>query len=61
MLKTENNVLKVSYEALNAEKDQLERKMVKFEAQKVTTEERKKQYQVQVAGFEGHIASLTAS
>ena len=32
-----------------------------MEAQKVTAEEREKQYQVQVAGFEGQIASLTAS
>ena len=44
MLKTENNDLKVSYEALNAEKDQLQRKMIELEAQKVTIEEREKQY-----------------
>ena len=53
MLKTKNNDLKVSYEALNAEKDQLQSKMVELEAQKFTTEESEKQYQVQVAGFDG--------
>ena len=52
MLKTKNNDLKVSYEALSVEKDQLQSKIVELEAHKVTTEERERQYQVQVAGFD---------
>ena len=46
VLKIENNDLKVSYEALSAKKDQLQRKIVELEAQKVTTKEREKKYQV---------------
>ena len=60
-MKTENNDLKVSYETLSAEKDQLQSKGVELEAQRATIEEREKQYQVHATSFEGHIASLTAS
>ena len=61
MLKTDKNDLKVSYETLSAEKDQLQSKIAKLEAQKATIEERENQYQVQIASFEGQIASLTTS
>ena len=61
MLKTEKNYLKVSYETLSTEKDQPQSNIVELEAHKATIEEREKQYQVQVASFEGHIASLIAS
>ena len=57
----EKNGLKVSYETLSARKDQLQSKIVELETLKATIEEREKQLQVQVASFEGHIASLTAS
>ena len=40
MLKIEKNDLKVSYETLSAEKDQLQRKIAELEAQKATVEER---------------------
>ena len=53
MLKTKNNDLKVLYEALSAKKDQLQSKIVELKAQKATTEEREKQFQVQVESFEG--------
>ena len=51
-MKLENNDLKVSYETLSAEKDQLQSKVVELEAQRATIEEREKQYQVQVASLE---------
>ena len=60
-LKTENNDLKVSYETLSAEKNQLQSNVVELEAQRATIEEREKQDHVQVASFEGQIASLTSS
>ena len=49
MLKTDKNDLKVSYETLSAETDQLQSKIDDLEAQKATIEEREKQLQVQVA------------
>ena len=46
MLKTEKNDLKVSYENLSAEKDQLQCKIAELEIEKATTEERENQYQI---------------
>ena len=42
MLKTKKNDLKVSYETLSAEKDQLQSKIAELEAQKATIEEGEK-------------------
>ena len=51
----------MSYETLSAEKTQLQNKVIELELEKAATEEREKQYQMQVAILEGHNASLTAS
>ena len=61
MLKSEKTDLQVSYETLSAEKVQLQNKVIELESEKDSTEEREKQYQMQVAVLEGHNASLTAS
>ena len=55
MLKTERDDLTISYENLSAEKDSLQRKVTKLETEKATTEEREKQYQMQVAALEGFV------
>ena len=46
---------------LSVENDQLQSRIAELEAEKVTTEEREKQYQIQVAALEEQNASLTAS
>ena len=61
MLKSDKNDLQVSYETLSAEKVQLQNKVIKLESEKASTEEREKQYQMQVAVLEGKNASLTSS
>ena len=61
MLKTERDDLWVSYENLSVEKDRLQSKVVELETMQATTEEREKQYQMQVAALEEQNTSLTAS
>ena len=61
MLKTEKNDLQVSYETLSAEKVQLQNKVIELESKKATTEEREKQYKMQVSVLDGENASLTTS
>ena len=60
-MKTEKNDLKMSYENLSAEKVQLQNKVIELESENAVTEEKEKQYQMQVAVLEGQNASLTAS
>ena len=61
MLKTEKNDLQVSYETLGAGKVQLQNRVIELESEKDVTEEKEKQYQMQVAILEGQNASLAAS
>ena len=61
MLKTEKYDLQVSYETLSAEKNQLQSRIAELEEERATTEEREKEYQVQVVAWEEHNTSLTAS
>ena len=51
----------MSYETLSAEKTQLQNRVMELESEKAATEEKEKQYQMQVAVLEGRNASLTAS
>ena len=52
MLKTKKNVLQVSYENLSAEKNRLRSRITELEMEKATTEEKEKQYQMQVVALE---------
>ena len=52
VLKTKKDDIQVSYETLSVEKDQLQSIIVELETEKATTEEREKQYQIQVAALE---------
>ena len=61
MLKTERDDIQVSYDNLSVENNMLQSKVVELEREKATTEEREKQYQMQVAALEEQITSLTAS
>ena len=49
------------YETLSAEKTQLQNRVMELESKKAATEEKEKQYQMQLAVLEGQNASLTAS
>ena len=60
-MNTKKDDLQVSYETLSEEKDQLQSIITRLEAEKATTEEREKQYQIQVAALEEHNTSMTAS
>ena len=51
----------MSYETLSAEKYQLQSRIAKLETEKAATEEREKQYQIQVADLEEQNTSLTTS
>ena len=53
VLKFEKDNLQVSYETLSAEKFQLQKRVIELESEKATTEEKEKQYQMQVAVLEG--------
>ena len=53
MLKSEKTDLHVCYETLSAEKIQLQNKVIELESRKAATEEREKQYQMEVLVLEG--------
>ena len=61
MLKIERDDLWVSYENLSAEQDRLQINVAELEIEKATTEEREKQYRMQVATLEEQNTSLIAS
>ena len=61
MLKTEKDDLQVSYENLSTEKDRLQSEVAELETKKHTTEEREKQYQIQVVALEEQNNLLTTS
>ena len=61
VVKSEKDNLQVSYETLSAEKTQLQNRVIELESEKAATEEKEKQYQMQVAVLEGQNASLTTS
>ena len=61
VMRTERTDLQVSYETLSLEKVQLQNKVIELESEKAATEERGKQYQMQVEFLEGQNASLIAS
>ena len=46
---------------LSVEKNQLQNKVIELESEKATTEEREKQYQIQVVVLEEQNTSLTTS
>ena len=58
---TENDGLKIAYESLHAERDQLQSKIGELELQKDSLEDMEKQSEVQAAEFKEQIASLAAS
>ena len=61
VLKSKKDNLEVSYETLSAEKTQLQNMVIELKSEKAATEEKEKQYQMQVAVLEGQNASLTTS
>ena len=60
-LTTKKDGLKIAYESLHAERDQLQSNIGELELQKATLEETEKQSRVQAAKFKEQIASLAAS
>ena len=52
MLRTERDDIQLSYGNLSAEKNRLESRVTELEMEKATTEEKEKQYQMQVVSLE---------